>query len=647
MFERFTDRARRVVVLAQAEARLLNHNHVGTEHLLLGIIREGQGAATAAIESLGISLESVRQQVEENIGGGASAPAGPIAFTPRARKVLKRSQREAQQLGQHYLGPEHILLSLIREGNSLAAQVLVRLGADANRVRQQVINYQGTQPAAGGGTQSPASARAGGVFERFTDRARRVVVLAQEEARSLNHNRIGTEHLLLGLVREGESAAAVALQSLGIRLDAVRGQVEEILGRGQQPPSGHLPFTPRSRIVLEHALREARQLDHDYVGPEHILLSLIREGEGVAAQILLRLGADLNQVRQRVLELLPGGPPAQADARAPSNGGDPGFAELEILGIRTGQRPAAPGGRLLDEPDGHYANSSEDQPFLLLKEKPGDRFVPIWIDPVVAMAIAFAQQGVISRRPLTHDLMRDILAAMEIQLLSVNFAAHRDGVVYADLNFSDGSTVSSRPSDATALALRMGAPLYMATEILLEAGVAIPSGPLQPLPPSAASEQPADSAGPPPEVITGLSPADTAVPLEVVDVRVEPSTNRPVLLTKEKSGDRYLPIWIGPTEATAIALAQREESFARPQTHDLMRDILEAVGMRMISATLIALRDEIFFTDLSFSDGSMVSSRPSDAVSMVLRTGATLLVSGELLGEAGVTIPDEKAESAQ
>ncbi len=144
------------------------------------------------------------------------------------------------------------------------------------------------------------------MFERFTDRARRVVVLAQEEARMLNHNYIGTEHILLGLIHEGEGVAAKALESLGISLEGVRSQVEEIIGQGQQAPSGHIPFTPRAKKVLELSLREALQLGHNYIGTEHILLGLIREGEGVAAQVLVKLGADLNRVRQQVIQLLSG-----------------------------------------------------------------------------------------------------------------------------------------------------------------------------------------------------------------------------------------------------------------------------------------------------------------------------------------------------
>jgi ATP-dependent Clp protease ATP-binding subunit ClpC len=142
------------------------------------------------------------------------------------------------------------------------------------------------------------------MFEKFSDRARRVVVLSQEEARLLNHNYIGTEHILLGLVHEDEGVAARALRSLNVRLDAVRGEVEEIIGQGGSPPSDHIPFTPRAKKVLELSLREAIQLGHNYIGTEHILLGLVREGEGVACEVLVKLGADLPKVRARVLQLV-------------------------------------------------------------------------------------------------------------------------------------------------------------------------------------------------------------------------------------------------------------------------------------------------------------------------------------------------------
>ena len=161
------------------------------------------------------------------------------------------------------------------------------------------------------------------MFERFTDRARRVVVLAQEEARLLNHAYIGTEHILLGLIHEGEGVAAKALESMSISLEAVRNQVEEIIGQGGSSPSGHIPFTPRAKKVLELSLREALQLGHNYIGTEHILLGLIREGEGVAAQVLVKLGADLSRVRQQVIQLLSGyqGSSGSGQSSRPESGG--------------------------------------------------------------------------------------------------------------------------------------------------------------------------------------------------------------------------------------------------------------------------------------------------------------------------------------
>jgi Clp amino terminal domain, pathogenicity island component/UvrB/uvrC motif len=191
------------------------------------------------------------------------------------------------------------------------------------------------------------------MLERFTDRARRAVQLAEEEARMLDHNYIGTEHILLGLIREGEGVAAKALESLGISLDAVRQQVEEIIGRGQQVPFDVIPFTPRSKKVLELSLRESLQLGHNYIGTEHILLGLIREGDGVAAQVLVKLGADPNRVRQQVIQLIaaqphPGGlppregvPATEARARLDAIEGRLAAIEGQLAAVeqRVGIRP--------------------------------------------------------------------------------------------------------------------------------------------------------------------------------------------------------------------------------------------------------------------------------------------------------------------
>ncbi|MDP2623156.1 MAG: Clp protease N-terminal domain-containing protein, partial [Actinomycetota bacterium] len=189
------------------------------------------------------------------------------------------------------------------------------------------------------------------MFERFTDRARRVVVLAQEEARLLNHNYIGTEHILLGLIHEGEGVAARALESMGISLESVRSQVVEIIGQGAQAPSGHIPFTPRATKVLELSLREALQLGHNYIGTEHILLGLIREGEGVAAQVLQKLGAELHKVRQTVIQLLSG---AQSDEPSSSeSSGSPGRGR--------GSSESASGSTVLDQFGRNYTQMARER----------------------------------------------------------------------------------------------------------------------------------------------------------------------------------------------------------------------------------------------------------------------------------------------
>jgi ATP-dependent Clp protease ATP-binding subunit ClpC len=172
------------------------------------------------------------------------------------------------------------------------------------------------------------------MFERFTDRALRVMVLAEEEARMHSHDWIGTEHILLGLIREGDGVAVTALESLGISLEAVRQQVEEIIGLDQKVPrAGRLPLTPRSKKVLELSSREARLLGHNYVGPGHMLLGLIRDGDGVAGQVLVGLGADLETARQQVTELLHGdqGEDEPGTGRAAQRSGNADRDQRELL----------------------------------------------------------------------------------------------------------------------------------------------------------------------------------------------------------------------------------------------------------------------------------------------------------------------------
>ena len=218
VFERFTDRARGVVVLAQEEARLLNHNYIGTEHLLLGLIHEGEGIAATALQRLGLSLDMVRSRVEEIIGHGGSSPSGHIPFTPRAKKVLELSLREALQLGHNYIGTEHLLLGLIREGEGVAAQVLAQLGLDLALVRQEVIQLlSGYAPPVAGlpRTVPPADTPAG--------------ARAKDEARRLAGDRpVGTHHVVTAILGDDESLGAKALAALGVTAEALEAELARL-----------------------------------------------------------------------------------------------------------------------------------------------------------------------------------------------------------------------------------------------------------------------------------------------------------------------------------------------------------------------------------------------------------------------------------
>ncbi len=298
MFERFTDRARRVVVLAQEESRLLNHNYIGTEHLLLGLVHESEGVAAQALVALDIRLEAVRHEVEQLVGLGESAPSGHIPFTTRAKKVLELALREALQLGHNYIGTEHILLGLVREGEGVAAQVLVKLGADTSRVRQQVIQilagYQGTgvaservgvgvgarahRPAAPAGAEVLEHAPDRLVLRRFTVSSCRVLLLAESEALRLGHPTVGVEHLILGLLAEDEGLAAAALASVGVDLGGARALAEESLGRGASP-ARRPGYRDDALDAVEAALHEAFAAGADQIDTQHLLLGVVHRAE--------------------------------------------------------------------------------------------------------------------------------------------------------------------------------------------------------------------------------------------------------------------------------------------------------------------------------------------------------------------------------
>jgi ATP-dependent Clp protease ATP-binding subunit ClpA len=330
-FDRFTERARKAITLAQEEAQRFNHNYIGTEHILLGLVREGDGVAGQVLQDMGIELTKIRRAVEFIIGRGERQVMGEIGLTPRAKKVIELAVDEARRLGHHYIGTEHLLLGLILEGEGIAAGVLESLGISLERVRTQVIRVLGAAdlPPQSSETMDPLAERVQGesgspgsaryppygpadYFDRFTERARNILAHAREEAQRLRRNWIGPEHLLLGLAREDEGVAAKVLSNFGVDPAKVRSAVEAVIGHGEQDVLGEPGITPRAKKVLELSVDEAHRLGHHYIGTEHLLLALIREGESVAAGVLESLGVTLEKTRSEV-EVLTQHPPPDSE----------------------------------------------------------------------------------------------------------------------------------------------------------------------------------------------------------------------------------------------------------------------------------------------------------------------------------------------
>jgi len=250
--------------------------------------------------------------VEFMMGRGDSPVTDSINLTPRAQNIIGHAREEASRLQHDYIGTEHLLLGLAREGGGMAAGILESMGVRPERILKLMLRISGiaTPPNVSGmSTARPSSysyspSFSRDRFDRFTERARRVLSLSQEEAQSFQHNYIGTEHLLLGLVREGGGVAARVLDNLGVELDQVRTVVEQIIGRGDHIVLGEIGLTPRAKKVIELAVDEARRLNHHYIGTEHLLLGLVREGEGIAAGVLASLGVNLEKVRTQTIQVL-------------------------------------------------------------------------------------------------------------------------------------------------------------------------------------------------------------------------------------------------------------------------------------------------------------------------------------------------------
>jgi ATP-dependent Clp protease ATP-binding subunit ClpA len=307
-FDRFNDRAKRVLALAQDEAIRFNHNYIGTEHLLLGLMREGEGIAAQVVRSLGGDIATLRRQVELTIGRGESTTSpSEITMSPRTKRVIEFAIDEARTLGQAHVGTEHLLLGVLRDTGSIAAGVLEAAGLRPDAIRERVIATLGAQRDATregpvGDVRAPTG---GGPFSRFNDRAKRVLALAQDEAIRLNHNYMGTEHLLLGLLRHDEPTTSDVLVANGVTLEKARTAVGFIVPQGEGPtPPSEITLSPRTKKVIELSNDEAVKLGSASVRPAHLLLALVREGEGIACGVIESLGVPLDKVRQDVLSAL-------------------------------------------------------------------------------------------------------------------------------------------------------------------------------------------------------------------------------------------------------------------------------------------------------------------------------------------------------
>jgi ATP-dependent Clp protease ATP-binding subunit ClpA len=326
----FTPRALQVFALARKEAERLRHNYIGTEHVLLGLIKLGTGVAFNVFETLKLDSEHVWKEVEGFVGTGTTSidDSTRVPFTPRVKKVLAFAREEARALRHTYVGTEHLLLGLLREGDGIAAQVLRHCGADLEQIRVAILkelnpyyesddrfytrhfaDLKETAQEAAKKQQFPQEQHPQGNSLQdydfnFTPRANQVLALARKEADRLSDNYFGTEHLLMGLIELGTGVSANVLVSKGMTLEKVRTEVGRQITRPTEKMFGNIPYAPRLNQVIGHAREEARALNHTYIGTDHLLLGLLRENDGPAADVFKKFGVDMEALRQEILKEL-------------------------------------------------------------------------------------------------------------------------------------------------------------------------------------------------------------------------------------------------------------------------------------------------------------------------------------------------------
>jgi ATP-dependent Clp protease ATP-binding subunit ClpA len=313
LFERVTPEAQAVLTAADDEARQLQHAHVGDGHILLGLLREQDSGAATVLRALGVDSDRFRARLIEIVPAEGGRPAGgQLPFTPRAKKVLELALREALSLGVKRVSPEMLLLGLVREGDGVGVRILVEWDVSCEQIRSAVLEVLPDHRQIAAGAPDPRPSAPGDVaemFERFTERAREAVVAAQEEAGVLRTGYVGSEALLLGLLRVEEGLAARVLASFDVTLDRARAQVVLRVSVGENPTPEPIPFTPRTKQVLERALEAALEMGHNFVGTEHVLLGIADVDEGVAIGVLRDFDLDGQKIRDAVIRL--SGPPGR------------------------------------------------------------------------------------------------------------------------------------------------------------------------------------------------------------------------------------------------------------------------------------------------------------------------------------------------
>jgi ATP-dependent Clp protease ATP-binding subunit ClpA len=291
-FDRFNDRAKRVLALAQDEAIRFNHNYIGVEHLLLGLVREGEGVAARVLESLGVELSKVRTAVESLIGRGDSTTTpSQITLSPRTKKVIELAIDESRKLGHSAVATEHLLLGVVREGGSMANHVLNALGVDSEKIRVRVFATLGQAPPVSA-APTYGAAEAHRSPERFDDVIRRVIALAENEALGLGHTWVGTEHLVLGLISTNGTRAQAALQTLGVTLDAARQLVAKL-----PPPNAEWRTPELTMTFLARRLLQPQPQQAGPHTPQELLLAIVGETESQGTELLAALGTTAEKVR--------------------------------------------------------------------------------------------------------------------------------------------------------------------------------------------------------------------------------------------------------------------------------------------------------------------------------------------------------------